>query len=423
MQHPLSSIGSRNMRVDASLRKRNCLLKACCIVMFASAAILGSYMNIPMRGDQAIQNRNLLGSASFLDWLCSCKGICTEPDNRQGISQHMPLSPSPPARSRLFPGPKIKRSASVYMKRMAEKAIDMYSKDLESMYEDFRRDINKERERSWELTVRQSTDSLKFESYRRVCPNDMGSVEYDQSTAYENATVQELEEFYRDDTHRATKDGSTESLEILAEDKKSNTIVIYQLVRYPWPLINREYVYVRRRFQDGDRFYYVMQAVNGREVLPDEEPDDDYKPRRLCTSVCAPCKSKQRVEDFVCLICFSPTKCRGASSSAAEWRQFGREHFGIHNAVVARAAKLAAAKSLWPFQTRVEQAFRSYTLKTNQAPKSTSSSSSSSSAPASEPSSPEQQRRGPLRPIANIFGWLTAPIRGGGKAKSKEDGD
>jgi len=117
------------------------------------------------------------------------------------------------------------------MKRMAEKAIDMYSKDLESMYEDFRRDINKERERSWELTVRQSTDSLKFESYRRVCPNDMGSVEYDQSTAYENATVQELEEFYRDDTHRATKDGSTESLEILAEDKKSNTIVIYQLVR------------------------------------------------------------------------------------------------------------------------------------------------------------------------------------------------
>mmetsp|Transcript_43611 Transcript_43611/g.70155 ORF Transcript_43611/g.70155 Transcript_43611/m.70155 type:complete len:275 (+) Transcript_43611:93-917(+) len=193
--------------------------------------------------------------------------------------------------------------------------------------------------------------------------------------------------------------------------------------RYPWPLINREYVYVRRRFQDGDRFYYVMQAVNGREVLPDEEPDDDYKPRRLCTSVCAPCKSKQRVEDFVCLICFSPTKCRGASSSAAEWRQFGREHFGIHNAVVARAAKLAAAKSLWPFQTRVEQAFRSYTLKTNQAPKSTSSSSSSSSAPASEPSSPEQQRRGPLRPIANIFGWLTAPIRGGGKAKSKEDGD
>mmetsp|Transcript_5126 Transcript_5126/g.7224 ORF Transcript_5126/g.7224 Transcript_5126/m.7224 type:complete len:277 (-) Transcript_5126:101-931(-) len=264
------------------------------------------------------------------------------------------------------------------------------------MYSSFRRDLNKKRERSWELTVSQKSDSLQFESYRRVCPTDMGSVEYDQKTVYEDASVNELEEFYRDDTHRATQDGSTESLEILAEDKGSSSIVIYQLVRYPWPLVNREYVYVRRKFQDGDKFYYAMQAVNGKEVLPDEEPDDEFRPRRLCTNVCTTCRNKQRVEDFACVICFSPAKGRDGSNSAAEWRQVGRENFGIRNAMITRAAKLAAAKSLWPFQKRIEEAFRCYTKKPL-------------SAPGKDKSQNNEENHGP--PQHKPFGWFLRGIR------------
>jgi len=343
----------------------------------------------------------------FCEWLCGlkapCPPSCLQSDPRVGISQHLPMGPSP--KRKFFRFPRRKQSGSRYMQRLAEKAIPKYSQQLEAMYHQFKRDIHKKRERSWELTVRQSSPSLAFESYRRVCPKDVGSIEYDQRTMYVNATVKDLEEFYRDDTHRAVKDGSTESLEILATDKASHSIVLYQLVRYPWPLINREYVYVRRRFQDGDKFYYVMKAVNGKEVLPNEQPDDSFRPRRLCTSMCVSGGSKQRVEDFECMICFAPSKENG--QSGVEWRQVGRESFGIRNAMVTRAAKMAAAKSLWPFQKRLEESFRCYKDRRS-----------------------FRDGRGvriinPLRPVVRLVGWtlgtLLSPLGGGSRKRNMDD--
>ncbi|GAB5357105.1 hypothetical protein AAMO2058_000345900 [Amorphochlora amoebiformis] len=329
------------------------------------------------------------GSNTLTSWLCCIRGVCQAVDTDEGISQHLPMSPPrPPARLPRIFRRRSKAGNSDYMKRVAQKAIQVYKEDLDMMYQDFRRNVNKRRDSSWEQTVSKESHSLQFESYRRPCPNDMGAIEYDQRTVYENASVSQLEKFYGDDTHRAASDGSTEHLEILAEDKATECIVIYQLVRYPWPLINREYVYVRRRFNDGDKFYYVMKAVNGRELLPNEEAEEDWR-SNLCTSVCTSAR-KQRVDDFTCLICFSSAKSRNGADLACEWRQMGREDFGIKNALLTRAAKVAASKSLWPFQCRLEDTFRCYATQSGRR-------------------GSRQRSKGsfnPVRPLAGAVGWV-----------------
>jgi len=303
--------------------------------------------------------KNLLSSCSFL---CCVRGCGTE-DKETGISQHLPNAPPVPRRIipfRLFR--KRKHSNTGYMKRVANKALTTYGPVLDNMYQEFRRNMHKKRDRSWEQTVSRESESLAFESYRRQCPYDWQSLEYDQRTVYENAKVNDLDKFYKDDTYRADKDGSTETLEILAEDKNTQTVVLYQLVRYPWPLINREYIYIRRRFEEGDKCYYIMKAVKGREVLPNEKPDESWTAPAFCAPACAPRRS-QRVEDFDCLICFSSCKNRDGTPGACEWRQVGKEDFGIRNTLLTRAAKVAAAKSLWPFQQRLEDTFRAYSSK------------------------------------------------------------
>mmetsp|Transcript_5358 Transcript_5358/g.10501 ORF Transcript_5358/g.10501 Transcript_5358/m.10501 type:complete len:430 (-) Transcript_5358:141-1430(-) len=313
----------------------------------------------------------------------------------EGISQHLPMTPSPPTRFQWlrFLRRKKKSSSSNYLKRVAEKAIQTYSTDLEQKYQEFRRDLNKRRDRSWEQTLTKESETMRCQSYRRMCPQDFGALEYDQSTVYENASVSQLDKFYRDDTHRAAQDGSTESLEILANDDNSQAIVIYQLVRYPWPLTNREYLYIRRRFTDGDKCYYIMQAVKGREVLPDEEPDDEDPPWLARCGGCA-AQKKQRVEDFTCYICFSPAKPKEGCSEAVEWRQRGVEDFGIRNPMLTRAAKVAAAKSLWPFQIRLEGSFRRYSSTTMGG-------------------GDDRKPTGPVREVLRSVGWIGRQLRGG----------
>lgn len=128
----------------------------------------------------------------------------------------------------------------------------------------------------WEEISNRETEKVKSISWQHICPN--GCTEYLTRSIFEDARAEDMFAFYADDDFRLKWDRMYNSGEILEVDHSTGSDAVRWVRDYPAWCSQRDYVFGRRNWTEGSKYWTVTKAATHASRPPTNKPKrvDDY---------------------------------------------------------------------------------------------------------------------------------------------------
>lgn len=119
----------------------------------------------------------------------------------------------------------------------------------------------------WERVCTKQSEQLSITSFQRPAPGRK-HMQYWTRLEYRGLPggMPSAVEYYQDMQAQADVDSTTESFRMLASDKARGVQLLYWVVRYPWPMANREYIFERSLTRDeATGAMYILSCLPSEE--------------------------------------------------------------------------------------------------------------------------------------------------------------
>tara|TARA_B100000768_G_scaffold103738_1_gene96427 strand:- start:1535 stop:2599 length:1065 start_codon:yes stop_codon:yes gene_type:complete len=127
----------------------------------------------------------------------------------------------------------------------------------------------------WSDMMDKAGAGFSYRAWRHVLP--YGGTEYLSRTVFENATVEEMCDFFNDDDVRASWDRLLFRHRVLERDDRTGAEVVFWERALP-VISNRDYVFTRRTWKDGDTYWALNKGClhSQTPVSPNLKRVDPY---------------------------------------------------------------------------------------------------------------------------------------------------
>uniref|UniRef100_A0A453N3T7 START domain-containing protein n=1 Tax=Aegilops tauschii subsp. strangulata TaxID=200361 RepID=A0A453N3T7_AEGTS len=191
---------------------------------------------------------------------------------------------------------------------------------------------------AWIKMMEKALPNMTYQAWRRDPQN--GPPQYQSSTIFENATPDEVRDFFGDDEFRMSNkwDDMLISHQTLEECQTTGTMKVHWVRKFPFFCSDREYIIARRIWKLGSAYYCVTKGVP-------------------CSSI--PRRSKpRRVDLYYSSWCIRAVESRrgNGGSTACEILLFHHEDMGIPYEI----AKIGIRQGMWGCVKRIEPGLRAY---------------------------------------------------------------
>ncbi|VAI42847.1 unnamed protein product [Triticum turgidum subsp. durum] len=191
---------------------------------------------------------------------------------------------------------------------------------------------------AWIKMMEKALPNMTYQAWRRDPQN--GPPQYQSSTIFENATPDEVRDFFGDDEFRMSNkwDDMLISHQTLEECQTTGTMKVHWVRKFPFFCSDREYIIGRRIWKLGSAYYCVTKGVP-------------------CSSI--PRRSKpRRVDLYYSSWCIRAVESRrgNGGSTACEILLFHHEDMGIPYEL----AKIGIRQGMWGCVKRIEPGLRAY---------------------------------------------------------------
>jgi hypothetical protein len=191
---------------------------------------------------------------------------------------------------------------------------------------------------AWIKMMEKSLPNMTYQAWRRDPPN--GPPQYQSSTIFENATPDEVRDFFGDDEFRISNkwDDMLISYKTLEECQTTGTMKVHWVRKFPFFCSDREYIIARRIWKLGSAYYCVTKGVPCSSI-----------PRR---------NKPRRVDLYYSSWCIRAVESRrgNGGSTACEILLFHHEDMGIPYEI----AKIGIRQGMWGCVKRIEPGLRAY---------------------------------------------------------------
>ncbi|XP_078448395.1 uncharacterized protein LOC144716979 [Wolffia australiana] len=190
---------------------------------------------------------------------------------------------------------------------------------------------------AWRQMMDRSIPGMNYQAWQR--DNETGPPQYRSSTIYEDVTPDILKDFFWDDEFRI--EGKWDDMLIyhktLEECKKTGTMIVQWVRKFPFFCSNREYIIGRRIWESDGAYYCVTKGVPYPSV-----------PRR---------NKPRRVDLYYSSWCIRTAESRrDGQRTATEVLLFHYEDMGIPREI----AKLGIRQGMWGCVKKIEPGLRAY---------------------------------------------------------------
>ena len=127
----------------------------------------------------------------------------------------------------------------------------------------------------WSEMMNKSGVGFSYRAWRHVLP--YGGTEYLSRTVFENATVEEMCDFFNDDDVRASWDRLLFRHRVLERDDRTGAECVFWERALP-VISNRDYVFTRRTWKDGEMYWAITKGCvhSQTPVSPNLKRVDPY---------------------------------------------------------------------------------------------------------------------------------------------------
>ena len=127
----------------------------------------------------------------------------------------------------------------------------------------------------WSEMMNKSGVGFSYRAWRHVLP--YGGTEYLSRTVFENATVEEMCDFFNDDDVRASWDRLLFRHRVLERDERTGAECVFWERALP-VISNRDYVFTRRTWKDGETYWAITKGCvhSQTPVSPNLKRVDPY---------------------------------------------------------------------------------------------------------------------------------------------------
>uniref|UniRef100_A0ACD5TC07 Uncharacterized protein n=1 Tax=Avena sativa TaxID=4498 RepID=A0ACD5TC07_AVESA len=191
---------------------------------------------------------------------------------------------------------------------------------------------------AWIKMMEKALPNMTYQAWRRD-PQNLPS-QYQSSTIFENATPEEVRDFFGDDEFRISNkwDDMLISYNTLEECQTTGMMKVHWVRKFPFFCSDREYIIARRIWKLGGAYYCVTKGVPCSSI-----------PRR---------NKPRRVDLYYSSWCIRAVESRrgNGGSTACEILLFHHEDMGIPNEI----AKIGIRQGMWGCVKRIEPGLRAY---------------------------------------------------------------
>ncbi|KAJ4781401.1 Polyketide cyclase/dehydrase and lipid transport superfamily protein [Rhynchospora pubera] len=193
---------------------------------------------------------------------------------------------------------------------------------------------------TWQHMMDRSLPNMSYQAWRREPENS--PTQYRSSTIFENATPEQVRDFFWDDEFRISNkwDDMLIHYQILEECRTTGTMIVHWVRKFPFFCSDREYIIGRRIWNLEGTYYCVTKAVPCSAIQRRNKP--------------------RRVDVYFSSWCIRAVESRrsGGQKTACEVMLFHYEDMGIPKEI----AKLGIRQGMWGCVKRIEPGLRAYQL-------------------------------------------------------------
>ncbi|GAA0164391.1 hypothetical protein LIER_20042 [Lithospermum erythrorhizon] len=229
------------------------------------------------------------------------------------------------------PVPEIVNSRSSKLKK--EDSAVVTDGDLKHLYHLVER---KDGGPAWKHMMDHSTSNMSYQSWQRDMEN--GPPQYCSRTVYEDATPEQLRDFFWDDDFRLKWDDMLVHAFVLEECPTTGTMMVHWVRKFPFFCSDREYIIGRRIWESGRSYYCITQGVPCDSVPRKDKP--------------------RRVDQYYSSWYIQAVESQKANGqlTACEVLLFHHEDMGIPWEI----AKFGVKQGMWGAVKKIERGFRAY---------------------------------------------------------------
>ncbi|KAL6848328.1 hypothetical protein ACP4OV_021622 [Aristida adscensionis] len=191
---------------------------------------------------------------------------------------------------------------------------------------------------AWIKMMEKSLPNMTYQAWRRDAQT--GPPQYQSSTIFENATPEEVRDFFGDDEFRMSNkwDDMLIYHKTLEECQTTGTMKVHWVRKFPFFCSDREYIIARRIWKLGGAYYCVTKGIPCSSI-----------PRR---------NKPRRVDLYYSSWCIRAVESKRGNSglTACEILLFHHEDMGIPYEI----AKLGIRQGMWGCVKRIEPGLRAY---------------------------------------------------------------
>ncbi|KAL6629240.1 hypothetical protein ACP70R_029005 [Stipagrostis hirtigluma subsp. patula] len=191
---------------------------------------------------------------------------------------------------------------------------------------------------AWIKMMEKSLPTMTYQAWRRDAQN--GPPQYQSSTIFENATPEEVRDFFGDDEFRMSNkwDDMLIYHKTLEECQTTGTMKVHWIRKFPFFCSDREYIIARRIWKLGGAYYCVTKGIPCSSI-----------PRR---------NKPRRVDLYYSSWCIRAVESKRGNGglTACEILLFHHEDMGIPYEI----AKLGIRQGMWGCVKRIEPGLRAY---------------------------------------------------------------
>ncbi|XP_057538867.1 uncharacterized protein LOC130816964 isoform X2 [Amaranthus tricolor] len=194
----------------------------------------------------------------------------------------------------------------------------------------------KDGEVSWQSMMERTTSNMSYQAWRLDPEN--GPTVYCSRTVFEDATAEEVKDFFWDDEFRPKWDPMLTYFKILEECSHTGTMIVHWIKKFPFFCSDREYIIGRRIWESGKAYYCITKGVPYPSLPKHDKP--------------------RRVEQYFSSWAIKPVKSRkgDGSMTACEVTLVHYEDMGIPKDV----AKLGVRHGMWGTVKKLHAGMRAY---------------------------------------------------------------
>ncbi|KAL3678673.1 hypothetical protein R1sor_021629 [Riccia sorocarpa] len=190
----------------------------------------------------------------------------------------------------------------------------------------------------WNELLERSADGMFYQAWRRDPVDNVGPTEYKTRLVMDNATPEEIRDFFWDDEYRKEWDDMCAYAKTWEECPRTGSMVVQWVRKFPFFCKDREYIISRRIWDAGNAYYCVSKAYSNSKI-----------PRRT---------APRRVDVY-----YSSWRIRAVESlkgdgqmTACEVLLFHHEDMGIQRDL----AKLGIRQGMWGCVKKMQPGLRKY---------------------------------------------------------------